>query len=210
MKQLNEKKELKKNCRIIFLHHSTGRIISNGGKSRIRILSRLLMQKTFVSNWFTHYNKLNKTKYKIDEYYFPKSKTYGWNNYPYDYYNIWVKNAGNKDYKKEPTLEILTKKYDLIIFKHCFPVSTILEDINKPDIESSEKRLENYKLQYLALRSKFQEYPNTKFLLWTGPAMVESQTNKEQATAAKSFFDWVKNEWCTQTDNIFIFSILLT
>ncbi len=40
----------------------------------------------------------------LEEVAFPKSKPYGWNNYPYDYYNIWVNNAGPKPFMKEPTL----------------------------------------------------------------------------------------------------------
>ena len=32
---------------------------------------------------------------------FPKPNPYGWNNYPYDYYNIWVKNAGEELYMEE-------------------------------------------------------------------------------------------------------------
>lgn len=193
-----------KNYRIVFLHHSTGRIISNGGQLRIRILSKLLRQKSFISNWFHDYNKLNKTNYQIEESYFPKSKIYGWKNYPYDYYNIWIKHAGIQCYKNEPTLEILTRKYDLIIFKHCFPVSNILADINKPDIESSEKRMENFKLQYIALKQKLNEFPNTKFLIWTGPALVESQTTNEQALRSHEFFNWVRNEWNTPNDNIYL------
>ena len=52
------------------------------------------------------------SKYFIEEKIFPKAEPYGWNNYPYDYYNIWVKNAGEQPFMEEPTLEILTKEYD--------------------------------------------------------------------------------------------------
>jgi hypothetical protein len=189
---------------IIFLHHSIGGVIYNGGKFTIRILAKLIRQKSFVSHWFNNYNKLNETNYIIKEQAFPKSEIYGWNNYPYDYYNIWVKNAGDHYYLNEPTLEILTKQYDLIIFKHCFPVCNIMEDINQPDIESAEKRVENYKLQYLALKKKLNEFPNTKFLIWTGAAQVKSKITQEQALRAKDFFNWVKNEWGTTEDNIYI------
>ena len=98
----------------------------------------------------------------------------------------------------------LAKKYKLIIFKHCYPVSNILEDINQPDVNSSEKRIENYKLQYLALKQKLHEFPDTKFLIWTGAAQVEAKTTREQAIRAKAFFDWVRNDWKTPNDNIYI------
>lgn len=190
--------------RIIFLHHSTGDAINKGGIRRIPYIGRFINQEFYISKWLKKYNQENNTNYIFHEQFFPKSEPYGWNNYPYDYYNIWVKNAGDKPYMEEPTLEILTKEYDMIIFKHCFPVSNIEEDINQPDINSPEKRLENYKLQYAALKKKFNEFPNTRFLVWTGAVQTESNITRAQAERAKTFFDWVKNEWDTPNDNIFL------
>lgn len=194
-----------KEFKIIFLHHSTGGLIYNGGKRVFKITENYQLQKPYVEKWFENFNKQNATNYHITKQAFPKKETYGWNNYPFDYYNIWVKNAGEKPYLEEPTLEILTKKYDMIIFKHCFPVSDINEDTGRPDINSPEKRLENYKLQYQAIKQKLKEFPNTKFLVWTGAARVKAKISEEKALRAQLFFDWVKNEWDEPDDNIFIF-----
>ena len=49
-----------------------------------------------------------------------------------------------------------------------------------------------------------KEFPDTKFLVWTGAALVEAATNEEQAKRAKKFRDWVVNEWDEPGDNIFI------
>jgi hypothetical protein len=185
---------------ILFLHHSTGEQIIRGGISRYKYK---LTKKGNIHKWFKIYNKKNNTNYIFKSQIFPKHEPYGWNNYPYDYYNIWVKNSGSEAYMKEPTLEILTKKYDLIIFKHCFPVSEI-NDIDNPSIESQEKSIENYKLQYQALKEKMHEFKNTKFLIWTGPALVENATNAHQAKQAKIFFKWVTEEWDQKGDNIYI------
>jgi len=186
---------------IIFLHHSTGNRIWSGEVSKIA--SKLGFDGD-VSKWFDNYNKKNGKNYKISETSFPKQSPYGWNNYPYDYYNIWVKNAGNKPYKEEPTLEILTKKYDVIIFKHCFPVSNIKADSGNPDINSDIKTLENYKLQYDALKKKLLGFPETKLIVWTPTALVESQTNKDEAERANEFSEWIKAVWDTKGDNIFL------
>jgi hypothetical protein len=175
-------------ARILFLHHSTGGNIWNGG----------------VPEWFEKYNAAHETSYQIMEREFPKDSPYGWENYPFDYWNIWVKHAGAKPFKEEPTLEILTKEYDLIIWKHCFPVSGIDEDTGSPDIASSEKRLENYRLQYAALKKKMHEFPDTKFLVWTGAALLQNETDKASAGRAKAFFDWVKSKWDEKGDNVFI------
>jgi hypothetical protein len=174
--------------KIIFLHHSTGKNIWDGG----------------VTDFFIDYNEKNNVSYCIKEQDFPKQRPYGWNNYPYDFWNIWINHAGENAYMDEPTLEMITKEYDVIILKHCFPVSDIEEDIGKPDVSSEIKSLENYKLHYQALKNKMKEFPNTKFIIWTIPALVESATSEEKATRAQNFYEWVKNEWDEVGDNIFL------
>ena len=174
--------------RIIFLHHSTGQNIWDAG----------------VESWFNNYNSDKGTDYRIVEQDFPKDSPYGWENYPYDYWNIWVNNAGDSPFKTEPTLEILSGEYDLIIWKHCFPVSDIEEDIGEPDVASSEKRLENYMLQYQALKEKMHQFPETKFIVWTGAVQTKSASNPGYGRRAGIFFDWVRNDWDEEGDNIYI------
>ena len=188
---------------VIFLHHSTGGNVWNGNLPGSNDSDEIVT----VPGWFTNYNTQNGTAYHIEERIFPKAEPYGWNNYPYDYYNLWVKNAGNDPYMEEPTLEMLTEDYDMIIFKHCFPVSNIMDDSGNPDIDSPEKRIENYKLQYNALKAKMQEFSDKKFIVWTGAALVEKKTTKDNAKRAKTFFDWVRNEWDTQGDNIYLWDL---
>ena len=190
--------------KIIFLRHSTGGVIWKGESGFLDKIKHKLGADFAVPLWFNEYNETNGTNYNIAEQSFPKDKPYGWQNYPFDYYNIWVKNAGDKPYKEEATLEILTQEYDFIIFRHCFPVSRIEEDNGNPNIDSREKRIENYKLQYIALKEKMLQFPETKFLLWTGAALVESKTNEAQAKLTKEFFNWVRNDWDTENDNIFL------
>lgn len=190
--------------KIIFLHHSTGNNVWKGDDPGKNKLKERFNKSSIVLDWFDEYNANNGTKYFIEEQTFPNAKPYGWHNYPYDYYNIWVKNGGDEMYMEEPTLEILTNDYDFIIFKHCFPVSKMLADSLEPDINSKLKTLENYKLQYNALKEKMLQFPETKFLVWTGAAMVEAKLSPVLAERAKVFFDWVRNEWDTEGDNIFL------
>lgn len=187
--------------KIIFLHHSTGGAIWNGDVNRY---IRKLTGKNAVSTYIKNYNRKNKTNYSIFEQSFPNPELHGWGNFPYDYYNIWVKNAGEKPFEGEPTLEILTKQYDIIIFKHCYPVSNIMEDTGKPDINSDEKRLENYKLQYLALKKKIHEFPENKFIVWTPAAKVKNGITPDEAKRTNEFYKWVINEWDEKEDNIYI------
>ncbi len=173
---------------ILFLHHSTGRNIWKGG----------------VKEWFKKYNYDHGTNYSMVEQDFPKRMPYGWNNYPFDYWNIWVDHAGDKPYKDEPTLEMITKKFDVVIWKHCFPCSNIEPDTGKPDITASRKTIGNYKLQYEALKEKMKEFPETKFIVWTGAALVKENTDEPTAMRAMEFFNWVREEWDEKGDNIFI------
>jgi len=190
--------------KIIFLHHSTGEAVWNGGDKGSGFIQNLFGKTLATPEWFKKYNKKNVTNYLISEEAFPKEQPYGWENYPYDYYNIWVKNAGENPYREEPTLEILTQEYKLIIFKHCFPAGYIEEDKGEAVLDSKIKSLENYKAQYEALKEKMHRFPENKFLVWTAPALVEAKTNPDYAVRTKEFVDWVKNEWDVQDDNIFI------
>ncbi|HPJ43050.1 MAG TPA: hypothetical protein PLY21_12055 [Spirochaetota bacterium] len=187
--------------KIVFLHHSTGEAIWKGKTNRYvyRLTKRGDVQKYFAS-----YNRKNKTRFNIQAINFPKSSPYGWNNYPFDYYNIWVRNAGLKQYLEEPTLEILTSDYDVIIFKHCFPVSRINPDTGTPDINSDVKSLENYKLQYEALKKKMHEFPDNKFIVWTPAANTKLKSNEDEALRTREFHNWMINEWDEKGDNIFI------
>jgi hypothetical protein len=187
--------------KIIFLHHSTGNNIWVGKTNKYLYK---LTKKGDVQKFFIDYNKKNSTNYNIAQRHFPKDYPYGWNNYPYDYYNIWVKNAGNKSYLEEPTLEILTKEFDVIIFKHCFPVSRIKKDSGSPDINSDEKRIENYKQQYNALKKKMHEFPGTKFIIWTPAVCTKNQITEDEAKRTNLFYKWIVDEWDEKGDNIFI------
>lgn len=173
---------------VIFLHHSTGGVIWNGG----------------VPEWFTDYNAAQQKNYQVTERAYPSGSPYPWDNYPYDYWNIWVEHAGSSQYLSEDTLELLTPVYDVIIWKHCYPVANLATG-GTPDITSSSKTLTNYCLQYQALKSKMRNYPQNRFLVWTGAANVEANSSESEAQTARTFFNWVKNTWDEPGDNIFVF-----
>jgi len=187
--------------RIIFLHHSTGQSIWIGKTNRYVYK---FDKKSDVKSYFAKFNKKQQTDYSIIERNFPAASPYGWKNLPFDYYNIWVKNAGEKPFMGEPTLELLIKEYDIIIFKHCYPVSNIMKDTGKPHIDSEEKRIENYKLQYDALKKKMHEFPDNKFIIWTPAVQVKSHLTEDEAKRTLEFYKWIMEEWNGKGDNIYI------
>jgi hypothetical protein len=178
---------------VIFLHHSTGGAVYSQGD---------------VAEWIADYNTTHAAAYQVTERGYPNSP-YPWSNYPYDYWNLWINGACDSDSANIECMNSLTQNYDVIIFKHCFPGAAVQEDINTPDISSSRKSLENYKLQYRALREMMDGYPNNRFIVWTLAPLHRLSTNTGEAQRAKAFVDWVKTDWLTEDgrahDNIFIF-----
>lgn len=177
-------------ARIIYLHHSTGSNIWYGG----------------VPEFITTYNNSHGTDYQIAERAYPDSP-YPWENYPYDYWKLWVDTTGPAGYQEQDTLDTLTANYDVIVFKHCFPVSDIEEDIGSPDVSSSRKSLENYRVQYNALKARMRQFPANKFIVWTGAALTQGATNPGNAERARQFFEWVRTSWDEPGDNIFVWDL---
>jgi hypothetical protein len=167
---------------ILFLHHSTGaNLYDQGG----------------VPEEIQKHNNSEGTSYTIEKLYYP-SKSYskdGRGNYPYDYWNLWINNGCKNENSDTECLDTLTEDYDVIIFKHCYPGADILADTGNPDISSNIKTLENYKLQYRALRDLMDRYPDTDFIVWTLVPRHRLATNLENAGRAKEFVEWVKNDW---------------
>lgn len=195
--------------RIVFLHHSTGEEVWKAG----------------LAGWFRSWNDGHATRYEMSEQDYPACagahprlrrmlparvfnllfrNHYPWNNYPYDYWNLWVRHAGTDRDRGELNLDDLAGRYDVIVFKHCFPVSAVQPDDPVADTASQRKTLGNYRLQYEALKARMHQFPKVKFILWTGPPLTQAATRPEEAARAQAFVDWVKREWDQPGDNIFL------
>jgi hypothetical protein len=187
--------------RIGYLHHSTGEVVWKGGV------------RAFIDGW----NEAHRTDYRITPVVYPATtggwppvirrlarNTYPWKNYPYDYWNLWVMHAGDSRDRGELNLDDLAARYDVIVFKHCFPVSRVKPDDGSPSVSSPEKTLANYQLQYEALRARLRQFRDKRFIVWTGAALPETETNADEARRARQFFEWVKGTWDEKGDNIFV------
>ena len=198
-----------RDSRIVFLHHSTGGVIWRGGLPR------------FIHDW----NTAHGTAYEVTELTYPSANggqarlqkilpgrlfnrlvrdRYPWDNYPFDYWNLWIAHAGDRRDRSELNLEDLAGSYDVIVFKHCFPVSQIKPDDGMAAVASQAKTLANYKLQYEALKKRMHEFPQVRFIVWTGAALTEATSSPEEAERARQFSSWVKGKWDEQGDNIFV------
>lgn len=179
--------------KVLFLHHSTGSRVYYEGN---------------VTDWISNYNSLNGTNLNIRERAYPSSP-YPWDNYPYDYWKLWINGECNSNDPDIECLHTMAADYDVIIFKHCYPASDVLADTGNPSVSSDRKSLENYKAQYRVLRDLMDTYPNTIFIIWTLPPRHRLATNTENAARAAQFVDWVKNGFLIESGgvhpNIFVF-----
>jgi len=177
----------------IFLHHSTGGNVYQEGK---------------VNAWITDYNQQHNTQIELTERAFP-NEPYEWKNYPYDYWNLWINGKCDSGKPGIECMQTIARDYRMIIFKHCFPGAQVLEDTGNPDISSERKSLENYKLQYRALREMMDQYPDHIFVVWTLVPLHRLATTPENAQRAGEFVEWVNEEWLSEDgkshDNILIF-----
>jgi hypothetical protein len=167
---------------VIFLHHSIGNNLFNQGN---------------VAGWFDNYNQANGKSFHVVERTYPDSP-WPWNNFPYDYWKLWIGGGCDSDNPNIECLNTLAANYDMVIFKHCAPGATIYPDNNDTDITSSFQTMANYQLQYRALRALFDSYPDTKFMVWTLAPWHRLSTNPEDAQRANEFVQWVKNDWLTE------------
>lgn len=175
--------------RIAYLHHSTGGNIWGGG----------------VPDFFTSYNTAHGTQYQITSVTYPDTGGgYPWANYPYDYWNLWVNHQGTSQDQGELNLDQIAANYDVIVFKHCYPVSSIGANSGTASVSSQTQTIANYQLQYEALKTRMKEFPTKKFIVWTGAALNDGSTNLADAQRAQTFFTWVKTTWDDPGDNIFV------
>ncbi len=179
--------------KVLFLHHSTGSNLYNQGN---------------VADYIDDYNNNHSTFYEIDEFSYPNTP-YPWANYPYDYWNLWINQSCDNEIPNIMCLDEMASNYDVIIWKHCYPGAAIIADNGDPNVASPERTLANYKLQYNALLELMDQYPDTKFIVWTLAPLHRNATNPEQAARANEFVTWVKESWLEEDvfshPNIYIF-----
>ena len=177
----------------IFLHHSTGQGVFVDGK---------------VASWINQYNSKNGTNYTVTARAYPGTP-YPWENYPYDYWNLWLNGQCSTVDANTQCLGNILQSYDMVIFKHCFPGAGIGPDQGTPAVNSPVKTIGNYKLQYRALRNLMDQYPAKKFIVWTLAPLHRLGTTTEEATRAREFVNWVKSTWLSEDGkthpNIYIF-----
>lgn len=192
-----------KKIKIIFIHHSTGANLINQGKVR-----ELLAKKNPDLEFWDHGYSYRFPQFNgiLDFFYphiaglnNPKGQNTGidngiklTNDSPQGYEDLFTQNV--TDPPSNALSQIL--KYDVVIFKSCFPVTKI----------ETDDKLESYKKNYLAIRATIDKYPDKLFILFTPPPLRREMTNPEYAKRARIYANWLKSkEYLGERKNIRVF-----
>jgi hypothetical protein len=170
---------------IIFLHHSVGRnLITHGGV-------RESFTKAGYNFWDHDYNDPGLTD--------PSGQLVGYSyNVPDDNTDIdgLARIFNQRVYPL--TLNTLSGllQHEVIIFKSCFPNSSI----------TSDDQMVQDKALYLEIREVMDKYPDKIFIVVTTPPLNPAETNLEIAARARPMANWLKSdEYLKGHPNIFTF-----
>jgi len=181
---------------ILFIHHSTGGYLLQQGKVR----ELLLLKNKQLQLWDHGYN-LDKNLVKFPFLSYLTFKTglsnplglmtgQGFNinisnNSPEGYLKIFSQKSDNS------TLSQILK-FDIIIFKNCYPTTKI----------TSDEQLTKYQNYYQTVFKNLKRYPKKLFIVFTPPPLRSELTKPEYAIRARKLSRWLVTH---QSKNIKIF-----
>ncbi|MBN1573910.1 MAG: hypothetical protein JW984_12000 [Deltaproteobacteria bacterium] len=171
--------------KIIFLHHSCGQGLINGGNVREGLTAK-------GYQFYDHgYNEEGlrdaKGSYTGRNFNVP-----GDNTDPDGYAAIFTQKLTSPP---KNTFSHLIQ-YDVILFKSCFPVSNI----------ESDEQLNQYKSYYRTIINRMDQYPNKTFIIVTQPPLVPNETSPAAARRARAFTSWLKSDgFLNGRKNVFVF-----
>ncbi len=181
------------NLRILFIHHSTGQNLIRQGGVRNLIAQRNKRDGTAHEFWDHDYNEIGLTD--------PSGERTGISfNIPDDdtdpigYDRLFSQPVHNPP--DNALSHIL--KYDVVIFKSCFPVSAV----------HSRPQLQQYQQHYASIRDTLKRYPHILFIVVTQPPLVPQSslgmvlgrssrwmwTNDADAVRAREFSHWLTSQ----------------
>ncbi len=171
--------------KIIFLHHSCGQGLINGGNVRGGLTSRGYQ---FYDHGYNEEGLRNaKGSHTGRNFNVP-----GDNTDPDGFAQIFKQKLTSPP---KNTFSHLMQ-YDVIIFKSCFPVSNI----------ESDEQLNQYKSYYRTIINRMDRYPNKTFIIVTQPPLVPNDTSPAAAKRARVFTSWLKSDgFLKGRKNVYVF-----
>ncbi len=171
---------------ILFVHHSVGRFLIEGGELRSRL------QNEGYTFWDQDYSYEGLTK--------PDGTPAGYSYFiPND--NTDIDGFADIFQQREYSIPINALssflQHEVILIKSCYPNSAIQDDAE----------LELRKQQYMTMRSRMDQYPNHIFIILTSPPLNPAETNPEDARRARELTSWLAApEFTKGHPNLFVFN----
>jgi hypothetical protein len=174
---------------VIFLHHSTGRGLIDGGDVRP------LLTDLGYQFWDHDYNHVGLIR--------PDGMATG------AHYGIpGMRGRGNTDVDglaglfsqpvTDPPSNAFSRllQHEVIITKSCFPNSAI----------KSDEMQEQFQTWYLQMRDAMDQHPDRIFIIVTSPPLHPQMTNADEARRARAVANWLKSdEYLAGHPNVFVF-----
>jgi hypothetical protein len=186
---------------IMFLHHSTGSGLINGGNVRALIAAYNTQHGINLEFWDHGYNANG--VHDQNNTYYSHYNIPGDNTDPDGFNTLFAQPVHNPAdnafsmFMNAHTMGARTITHQVFIFKSCFPASNI----------SSEQMLNNYKTWYLAMRDVMDAHPEKIFIPLTPPPLTRSSTTVENAARAQRFSEWLTSpEYLAGHPNIYVFN----
>jgi len=171
--------------RIIFLHHSTGQNLIDGGGVRegLTALGYLFFDHGYNGEGL----RLADGAWSGESFNVPDDNTD-----PDGFAAIF-----SQPYHDPPDNAFShLMKYDVILFKSCFPTSNIADD----------GQLRDYQDYYLSIRDTIDQYPQKLFVVVTPPPQVPNNSNPDEGRRARAFASWLNsNEYLEGHPNLVTF-----
>lgn len=170
--------KLSKRLSMVWLHHSTGDSLLNGG-----LLGAL--KQDGLSFYDINYDEAVVDGYVVGDHTdIPDwPKTFTTPKY-FDVVKSWELPAGSKH-------------HDIVMFKSCFPNSNI----------KSDEMLAQYKQYYSDLLPTVRANPDILFIAMSTPPLVEAKTTPDAARRARAFSRWLRDEYAPGQKNLKIFDL---
>ena len=185
-----------KTLKVLFIHHSTGGLLIRFGRLR-KLLKQQVPDVEFWDHGYNLYNSriLSKILGPIT---FKTGLSDGQGRMTGKDFDIVISNNSPKEYadiftgtKDDPTLSNILK-FDVIIFKNCFPTTKI----------ETQEKLETFKKYYSTIIQALRKYPN-KFVVFSPPPLRSETTKPEWAKRARELANWLSRQ---TAKNISIFN----
>ena len=154
-----------KSLKIVFLHHSCGKnLLDDGLRDKLKENNYQITSITYGDEWFGDHTDPPDFPITFDKY--------------IDKILTW----------KLPE----NQRYNIVMFKSCYPASAI----------KSDELLQQYKEWYKSLVSVFKKHDNILFIPFSPPPLHPKATNKDEALRAHRFANWLKKEYSLYSNNI--------